>query len=288
MLIWAEALFRSRRPAVLLIANQAETAMRGAILTARRFGIPSVLVPHAPVARLKWNPDIPCDYVGLRGTGEADYYRAMGCAPDRLTVIGNPASDVFEYSTPATRCGPGIFAVPAESRQVLEKIIELLASGTSQPLLVTPHPRSDLDELRAMLPPNWTLSAGGRTLDLIKQGPPFLIQCSSGVAWESLACGVPTANIVLDKPSYYPFFDDQQLVRPLSNAADVRSFVEDPRDSSEDRARRASYALHWCERDGKQAAQAGAELVEKAIAEGVKGAILDGWAPGGTVWSSIE
>jgi len=287
MLMWCEALFRSRRPAVLLVANQAEAHMRAAILTARKLGIASVLVPHAPVARLPWSPDLPCDYVGLRGTGEADYYRALGCAPDRLTVIGNPASDVVGYSVPESRTGLGVLAMPAESSTVLEQIIGLIAAGTSQPLLVSPHPRSNLDELRAILPRHWILSHQDRTLDLIKQGPPFLIQCSSGVAWESLVCGVPTANIVLDKPSFYPFFDDRRLVRHLSNAADVREFVETPGDGSEERARRKSYALHWCGQDGQPAGRAGAELVERAVAEGAKDMILDGWAPGGAVWSSL-
>jgi hypothetical protein len=147
-------------------------------------------------------------------------------------------------------------------------------------VLASPHPRADRDALRAILPKGWGLW-DGRTFELLRRGPPALVQASSGVGLEGLQLGIPTIELAFpgEEPNY-PYLRDRK-VQTVSTADDLRDAVEAAdRAGASERDEIRERARAWVCAAGDHAAEAGAQLVRRAAAEGVGAKpIWDAWRP---------
>lgn len=225
----ARAVLRARKPALLFVSTQHDARIRAWLLAAQSLGIPSVYIPHAPVANNDFYHDLPVSHATLRGQAEVDYYRdRLSIKDPRIVAVGDVS---LETSSPLRQAHdpnlPGILALSPVSKVRLTLIVSLAVEAGLKNLVVAPHPRSDINMLRELLPASWRINTGERTAELLSRGAAFVLQSSSGVALESAALGIPTANLVLnDEVPNYPLHLDPHLITPVSTAEELTAFVD--------------------------------------------------------------
>ncbi|WP_203136371.1 hypothetical protein [Microbacterium sp. JZ31] len=265
----------------ILLARQTHPLLRALILRAEEQGVPVIYVPHSPLTRFQ--VDLPVSFAALRGDAERTWVAATaGIDPERIAVVGNPSTDITRLPSPdiAGSGVPGVFAVSPDPEQDLHRMFTMLTHAGLEEVLVAPHPRSDIAMLERLMPTTWSLHRDGLTVDLLRHGPRWVIQNSSGVAWESALLGIPTADIRLDeRPPAYPFLEDEQVFPALHSAEDVRAFVAGAGDV--DRARLQALAHSWCATDGEEAVSLTHELLARVSSSEPR--IVDAWAPGGVL-----
>jgi len=266
---------------VVVVPRQSHPFVRALILAAEAHGVPVVFVPHSPLTH--WQVDLPVSYAGMRGVAErATIVEVTGADPERIDVIGNPDTDILAARPPRIRSGlPGVLALSPDPEPQLRRIIELVHAAGVGPVVVAPHSRSDVERLERIVPREWVIARVERTLDLLHEGPPWLVQCSSGVAWESAVLGIPTGDVRLgDRVPDYPFLEDPRFAA-LSTSADVAAFIA--RVASTDRDLLREAALAWCAIDGRAAVEQGRALIARADRSLAGQRIADAWAPGGVL-----
>jgi hypothetical protein len=284
----AEMLFRFRAfdfsPfRFLFLAQTANPPIRAVMLAARERELPVVGITHAPLSERFL--DLPVGYGGLRGAEEVRYHVELGADPTHLSIVGYPDADLVGQPIPEpSDASPGVLALSEYPARILERTFELIRSAGVGRLIVAPHPRSNVEHLRRILPPDWTLHTGGRTLDLLKAGPPFVIQSSSGVAWESAVLGIPTAELraapgTMD--GQYLFLRDESTFPVLESSDDVRDFVRRATLRGFDRRELRDHALAWCDVDGEESVRRIRAMLDSVEPHVQPSRILDGWAPGG-------
>ncbi|WP_309067391.1 hypothetical protein [Microbacterium sp.] len=265
----------------ILLARQTHPLLRALILRAEQQGVPVVYVPHSPLTRFQ--VDLPVSLAALRGGAERAWVAAAaGAAPDRIAVVGNPSTDITHLPAPdLTGSGlPGVFAVSPDPEPDLRRMFAMMTDAGLSDVLVAPHPRSDADMLERLMPETWSLHRGGLTVDLLRRGPRWVIQSSSGVAWESALLGIPTADIRLDgRAPVYPFLEDEQTFPALHSADDVRAFVAGASDVDRDRLRTLAHS--WCATDGDESVSLTRDLLARVSTTEPR--IVDAWAPGGVL-----
>ncbi|MEV8337709.1 hypothetical protein [Leucobacter sp. NPDC077196] len=271
----------------LVVATQHSSSVRAAILAAEEQGTPVTYIPHAPVAGNPVYLDLPASTAGLRGVGESDYYsRELGIPAASLDVIGNLGSDLLETPAPAIRPGaPGILALSPHPSETLERMFSLVSDASIGELIVAPHPATQLKDVRPLMRPGWQLAEGWRTMDLLTEGPAFLLHLSSGVAWESAALGIPTATIRLDQtPVNYPFLVDESVYPSIFTSSEAASFVARARGGVIDRSALLAHARRWCSFDGVEAKERLRVLLRRNPGESAESqtrCLHDGWSAGG-------
>lgn len=266
------------------VASQHAAYSRAFIWEAARLGVPTIYVPHAPIGANAQYMDLPTSAVALRGVGEVDLYAdVLGVDTQRMNVIGNPSSDVLaELPPPIDANALGVLALSPQPTEVLEQLIRAVDESGLTNLRVAPHPRSDVERLKKMVPPGWVVEEGRRTLDMLREGPPFLLQHSSGVAWEAIALGIPTLQISLDGavPNYY--FLRDEVIFPRADASDPASiarFVAALDHSVAHRDQLRTYARRWCECDGEEAGEKLRRLLATCD-RWPSSMVFDGWGTG--------
>jgi hypothetical protein len=280
----ANSLVKTGRTKLLVVGTQHAPNMRALLAIARQREIPSVYFPHAPAADNRQYADLPCDYAGLRGAGEVHLYRRLGVDGD-LPVVGNPAVPDVIGGQPRTLSEDPVFAVSPHPPAVLADLFRLAASVLGgENVVVAPHPRSDVRHLMRFMPPSWRLVPGGRTLDVLRRGPRFVVQHSSGVAWEALALGIPVIQIgYVDARANYPLIASPFALFAHSTATLSDAVEEASRRSSrrDDRDELRRWATHWCGSVGREATEACSALIQQALAGGPRPELLlDGWRHG--------
>lgn len=268
----------------ILVSTQHSPIIRALIIAAEEQGVPVIYVPHAPVADNGPYLDLPVAYAGLRGVGELEFYAAhLGVNERELAVVGNLASDILDAAPPIIDTdGPGVLALSPDPAVTLGSIFDLLRQADLGEMIVAPHPRSDRDLIRELMPSEWTMFEGGRTLDLLAEGPAFLLQHSSGVAWESAALGIPTATIRLDDaPVNYPFLADESIYPAVRSPEQAEGFAQRARDGEYDRGALREHAARWCAVDGDAAADRLRSLLETVVRGRSGPRLHDGWSAGG-------
>ena len=276
-----EALLESVRPRSVTIGSTHSAASRSLALACRRAGFPCVYVPHAPVLSEARLADLPVDWAALRGPAEVSYYVDRGADRSRMRTIGNPGVDPAAGGRATAADGPCVFALPTDDDWALGQLAAMVEAALGDQVIACPHPRADRAALRELLPSGWELWER-RTFELLRQGPPALLQASSGVGLEGLALGVPTIELAFpgETPNY-PYLTDRD-VTSVSTADELRRAVATARRlDSEARLAIASRARAWVSAAGAEAAEAGAELIREAASEG--GAlepVWDAWRPG--------
>jgi hypothetical protein len=264
----------------VLIARQTHPLLRALIVAADAQHVPVAFVPHSPLTTFQ--TDLPVSYAALRGPAERDWVvTATGADPGRIATIGNPATSLLGTEPPALDGRlPGVFAVSPDPQPVLRRAIALLVDAGLSDVTIAPHPRSDLRILRRLVPPGWSLARTGRTADLLRQGHPWVIQLSSGVAWEAAALGIPVGDVRLaDHSPAYPFLADAAIFPALRTPGDVSRFVTSA--PSIDRHHLRSYALSWCSTDGDESVRQARNFL--AGIDGAQAPIVDAWAPDGAL-----
>lgn len=265
----------------LLIARQTHPLIRALILRAEAQAVPVAYVPHSPLT--DFQIDLPVSFAAVRGEAEREWLASKaGADPDRIAVVGNPATDITTEALPllGEPSGPGVVAVSPDPEPALRRMFALLTAGGVREAIIAPHPRSDLRLLQRLLPQGWSIYQGGGTIDLLLTGPPWVVQSASGVAWESAVLGIPTADIRLDnRPPVYPFLTDESSFPALRVAEDVRAFIAAA--ARVDRRRLRETALRWCAEDGPQSVARIRSHLAGRLLPGPR--IVDAWAEGGAL-----
>lgn len=268
----------------VLLARQTHPLLRALILRAEQQGVPVVYVPHSPLT--DFQVDLPVSHAALRGDAEREWVASTaGADPRRIAVVGNPSTDITHLAAPPPGQSllPGVFAVSPDPEPALRRMFELMTEAGLDDVLVAPHPRSDIAMLERLLPPRWTLHRNELTVELLRRGPRWVIQSSSGVAWESAVLGIPTADVRIDdRPPAYPFLSDERVFPALRTPDDVRAFVANAEHT--DRERLVTLARRWCATDGEASIRHVTALLEGPLEPAPR--IVDAWAPGGVLHRS--
>jgi hypothetical protein len=278
-LAYSRRLIERGSPSVVVVASNHDVVARALVRAARERGVPSVLVPHAPMlgdVRLR---DAPTDYLAVRGEREAEWYLAQGTEPDQVAVVGNPALQPAPELVSIPTGAPVVFAPSPYADAIVAEQVALLAAATDGGVEVTPHPRQRLDFLQQIAPEGWTFHRG-RTYERLQEGATAVVQSSSGVALESLLLGIPVLEIESAGGSHYPFMEPERV--PSVRTADgLTEQLELMRSRITDRAYRESLAEHgrgWCAAGGEEAAENTRRLVRRAASAGTRPRLAhDAW-----------
>jgi hypothetical protein len=277
-----EAMLAAASPRTVVIGSTHAIPPRALALAARRRGVPSIYVPHAPVIADTRLVDLPVDFAALRGPAEVDLYRDLGANRAGLEAVGNPAVDLPGAPPELRRDRAVAFALPTDDDWALRRLVELVHEALGGDVIASPHPRADRDAVRAIVPAAWKLWQG-RTLELLRTGPPALVQFSSGAGLEGLQLGIPTIDLRFpgERPNY-PFLEDNRISSAESGddlrdvVAAARRFPEQKRDEL------IALARQWVCAGGDAAARDGAELLARAAAAGpATRPVWDAWRPPG-------
>jgi hypothetical protein len=275
----ARVLLTALEPSAVVVGSMHGAPARALCRLARELGVPSVYLPHAPVIARAQLADLPVDYAGLRGPQEVAYYRGRGADPSLLESIGDPSLAPAE--PPPIEDGlPPVFAPSPQGDTQEAELIEL-AREVLPEAMVTPHPRSNVRLLEELAPSGWRVWKG-RTYDLLRRGPPTVIQHGSGVALEALGLGIPVIELSYPgKPANYPFAAEP-YVRMVSDRASLEEAVREGGQDARNRAAReklTGWAHEWSWPLGDEAAERGGRLIREAASAGPRPApIWDAWS----------
>jgi len=279
-IVHARAAIDRSEPTVVVGASNHGTDARALSRVAGQAGLPSVYVPHAPLLARERLRDVPFDYAAMRGSMETDWYTARGASLDRIETVGNPGIDAVSERVRPDPANPVVLALSPDGDEMIRAIVSAVGSMHGVPIIVAPHPRQDMERLRQVMNPAWTVWAG-RTYDLLRTGPSAVVQHSSGVALEAMQLGIPCVELSLfDRPSCYPFMETD-LVLHVTAPEFLPSALEHARQlAGEHHHRRAleRWASSWCVDWGTSAAAAAWRFVRRAADRGVANEpIWDAW-----------
>jgi hypothetical protein len=277
-----EAALQALAPRAAVVATTHSAHARALVLAAREAGIATVYIPHAPVISDARLVDLPVDYAGLRGPAEVDHYETLGAPGKRLAVVGNPAMGEKGPELTRPRVREPVLATGTDDPEALRATIELAHSVLGKACVLSPHPRTDHDSLRELMPDGWRLWKG-RTFDLLQQDPPALLQSSSGVALEGLKLGIPTIELAFPNAEpNYPFLRDPPVLF-ASDTGQLRAALRRARRLRRwtwRRKRLVEWSEKWVSATGEEATRAAADLLERAAKTGPHpdGRIWDAWS----------
>jgi hypothetical protein len=274
----ARALIAALSPRAVGVLATTNRGPRALLTAARLEGIPSVYFPHAPVLMDPSFNDLPTDFAGLRGPREAAYYADLVGPNDRVEVVGDPSIENVEMPAYDPSLPP-VLAPPIHEAD-LRDVVRLVGEAVDGPVLVSPHPEADTKRLKTLIPSDWEIWTG-RTYDLLRRGPPAILQFTSGIALEALMLGIPTVELrlPLERAITYPLIREPH-VRIASDPDGLRRALESSySDARSSKARRLlrEWALEWSSPHGEEAARRGAALVERTAAASPPGPIWSAW-----------
>jgi hypothetical protein len=145
-------------------------------------------------------------------------------------------------------------------------------------VIVSRHPNAKPEGASAF-PQQWSIH-DGRTYDLLRQGPPVVVQQSSGVAVEAMQLGIPVIEMQFPgRPPTYPVIREPP-VRFASSSQELKDAVAASHADGRDpafRQRLIGWARGWSWPTGLEAGERMVVLVERALADGPRGAIWPPW-----------
>lgn len=261
LLASTHALIDRFQPRSLMLASQHNLAGRALLWSSQRSGVPTIYIPHAPTALNASYRDLPFSCALLRGEADREFYEAIGADSKRLFVIGDPSLEDPVESRPHNGGTPTIIVAP--SNWALTQV-EWFMKGVQQAtgtILVTPHPGSDLDDLRSVLSPTAELLVGVRSIDVIGQAPCVVIQCRSGVGLEALSLGVPVIEFRQADQGPLYLYSETELIPVASNSEELQlALAQCINDLDNDRPRR-EYARRFIAHSGEKARRAGQDYL---------------------------
>jgi hypothetical protein len=242
-------------PKRVVLATQHGLQARAMILRCRVAEIPTVYVPHAPLANNRVYRDLPVDLAALRGPREVDVYGGLGADRSRLYDIGDPGFPASRWDLHSPD-GLVLVAPSPWQRDEVARFMRTAEEGIPGPYVVCPHPASDRDELRRLTPPRATI-ADRRTLEVIAAGCRALVQHSSGVAVEAMLLGAPVVELsVDDSPASY-FAIAEPHVRRATDGSSLRQVLQTIDDEGRDSRSEATraWAREWVSCAGDEATE---------------------------------
>lgn len=276
---YTKALVDQREAQAVVVGTNHSKHGRALLGAARRTGVPSVYVPHAPMLADQRFRDLPFDFAGLRGSAEVQWYRDQQLPNTRLTVVGDPGLPEVRV-VPIPPHAPIVFAVAPYEHAVLRRLVSVIAASTPESVVVAPYPGQDLRFLRAICPPAWQIWPN-RTYDLLRQGASAVVQHSSGVALEALLLGLPTIELSFDREAAgYPVIVPEYVYFAQTGEDLQKAFAAARADGRDERRRRRlhTWARTWCGQWGEDAAASGWSLVQRAVnTRRPPGPIWDAW-----------
>lgn len=266
-------------PSAVAVLATTNAGPRSLVFEARGAGIPSVYFPHTAVLMDPALNDLPTDFAGVRGSKEAGYYAEVAGPTDRIEVVGNPS--VVEEPMPEhdPALAP-VLAPPFSEEESLSEAVEMVHAALGSNVMVSAHPHADAALLERVLPKEWEVWRG-RTYELLRRGPPMLIQSTSGVSLEALSLGIPTIELRLPpaRTITYPLIREP-YVRIATTADELARAAELSRadaSSAEARAGLQGWAREWSHPSGEEAGGRGVSLLKRASATD---------QPPGPIWSA--
>jgi len=267
-------LLRKTKPKLVVIASQNQPSLRALISAAAERRIPTMYVPHAPVADDPIYSDLPCDLAVLRGAGEVEWYRRRGADPAHLTIGGNPSLSLPE--TIGSEAHPPILAISPWYDVELADVIARVTAATAGLVCVAPHPLSDLSQVERLIPEHWSIYRGGRTFDLLTRVEAPVMQVSSGLGLEALLIGRKVIQLDFPgAPRLYPYICEPH-VRCVTDAKELTDALAE--DASQGRRDRQVWASRWSSPTGSAAVEACRRSLEYARHLSPSQFVLDGWA----------
>jgi hypothetical protein len=270
----AQKLVRKVKPTLVVVGSTPSAPSRALVRAARRAGVPTFYIPHAPSIEAVHLEDLPTDFAGLRGKLEVEHFQAQGVSAPGLSVAGNPSIPDDEPPELDQAAPPvvGLSPVPTE---ILKQVLEL-ASQVLDRAVIGLHPRLDRGTIESICPDGWEIS-DRRTYELLLEGPPMLLQFASGVALEALHLGIPTVEFVFPGAIGYPF-SKEPYVHAVSSDPELESALALARADSERREALLDWAAGWSSPNGEAAVDGLAGELLAAIDQGQRGPIWDTWA----------
>lgn len=253
-------------PRVVVVANQHSPGPRGLLMAAIDLKVPTVYFPHAPLSSHPCYRDLPVTSAGLRGPREVDFYLKQGADSRRLSSVGDPT--ISRRSSSLAPTGPPILALSPLPTDELSAMVRVVRSATSGAITVCPHPSSDLETLRVIVPDDWKISSR-RTFDEMQSGASLVIQRSSGVALEALSLGIPVVELQFAESSPGYTFLQEPYVWFVQRDNELREVIE--RVSSLPAATRqgmVTWAEDWIGPQGATAAYRARDLLENISRSG--------------------
>lgn len=257
----AQEVIRSVRPKVLVVATQHNSATRAFLLAAREYDIPTIYLPHAPVADNIWYEDLPVHAALLRGVEEMAYYLRLGADSAGIRIVGDPSRS-HGVNVRAPLIGPPIWAPPSKPSEIRQATALLWAAGLEE-VVVAPHPRADPRSLCKICPSSWEINVSSSTHDRLTAGTSVFIQSDSGAGLEALQLGLPVLNLMWPgRRANYPYLNTEFVINvhsstQLASALGSLDVSQDATDS------RRAYAGRWCERAGSDAVGEAATAIEQ-------------------------
>lgn len=227
------AALEETEPRTVVVGSTEHLYTRLMVVEARRRGIPSVYVPHAPAAINRIYGDLPADLSLLANVGDREYYLELGAAPDRLVVIGDPMVSMSAPSGDHGRRSPKVvvFATtadrpPADLRHALDSARSSL-SGTGVSLLVAPHPRDRRVASAVVDDLGLTLHMGRtETVFADHDVAVFLTEAASGAALSAVRAGVPVLR--WSGVPNYVFEEQLRIDSADADGAALRAALQEP------------------------------------------------------------
>jgi len=262
----------------VVVATQHEAEVRAFICEARRRGIPTVYIPHAPLSASVIYDDLPVDLAALRGASEVAHYARLGAEISGLVVVGNPGIGASRPPSIDARM-PVVLALSWPIDEAMLAAIAVVYEAVGDDVIVAPHPALSRRRLSEVLPDTWkVLSDRFRTWDLLRLGPWCVIQASSGVAAEALYLGLETIELAFPgRPAAYRFLTEP-AVRFAEDSVELRSQVEAARAAIGNATRRQAvreHATRWCSTSGDAAISDALKVIRSPVAS--RSPLLDLW-----------
>lgn len=276
----SESALQALSPSAVILANQHLPEHRSIIASSRRQGIPTVYLPHAPMATNRQYADLPVDYASAFGRGEVEVLKSFGADTSRVRVCGNPAMKLPESPTRETgpNCQRRIVAAPSPvTTGKLAWFFSSIRSACGDDFDICLHPRLPPDRIRKMIGPSTRVVSDIRTLDYIANTSCILIHMNSGVGLEAMAAGVPSINLIPpdSSPSYFYLLQDSVLTATSDSELGVltRSLVREQEGYQQPQE---MFGRDWLMWTGNRAETE----IESLLASVTKpvGPIFDGWA----------
>lgn len=268
----AKQALQQLKPRMVIVANQHASPMRALIAAARIMGIPSVYLPHAPLATNPQYADMPTDYGSLFGLAELKILSEYGAFTDRISVCGSPM--IRPQGTARFSSAVRVVCAPSPN-ETAEKLLNAVHSAIGSDFVVCPHPRSSLRRLRRSMPSGATLITEHRTSEYLGANRSVLIHSNSGIGLEAIALGSSALNVTEDgsKINYHYLFGEKNI--RFADLGALRLAIEDSFQRTQSTSNSFSLRENWLLTYGPESD----DKILKMLVEvdGQHEPMLDGW-----------
>lgn len=239
----------SLRPDVVLSTNETDLPVESCVVPARSLSIPTVDVQHGVIAETRRRADFRFDAFCVFGDGYAEALTAMGTAPERIRVVGNPTIDALATTAGTARTAQSSHSDDTRMRimfaaqysgsllpdidlfRTLDIVLEYLEGAPTTRLIIKLHPlgvgREKGYDVAFAAHPDADVECvrDTPTLELMSQCD-CIVTYSSTVGLDAAYLHIPTIIInPAGPPDWLPLVDEGTALR-ATNAEEFGQCVE--------------------------------------------------------------